>query len=111
MLLHRLPSSFCRSSIRSSPPQRLVTTRSLPEDYESKLKPYKVLVAGATGKTGRCEAASTPAISMALRTPLLMRLMHRCIVDLLRGAGVPVRALVRDTEKAVRFILPGEVEV
>lgn len=47
------------------------------DDYKSKLAGYKVLVAGATGKTGMC------------------------VVEALREYDVPVRALVRSKSKAM----------
>ncbi|GAX80019.1 hypothetical protein CEUSTIGMA_g7458.t1 [Chlamydomonas eustigma] len=56
---------------------------SLPADYDSRLKGLKVLVAGATGRTGKQ------------------------VVEVLQQAGVPVRALVRDTTKAGKLLPSG----
>jgi len=56
---------------------------SLPADYESRLQGLKVLVAGATGRTGKQ------------------------VVKVLQQVGVPVRALVRDTAKAVKQLPSG----
>ena len=50
----------------------MATVCSLPPDYATKLQGYKVLVAGATGKTGRWVTADWMAESQKLRDLLFV---------------------------------------